>query len=60
MLLSVVDKGPRGRKRKEAWSHADLGHIPALPLTSYLTLGKLLKGHHNNDNDLHRVVESIQ
>lgn len=28
------------------------GHIPALPLTSSMTLGKLLKGHHSNDNDL--------
>lgn len=51
----MADKGEG--ERRQGFGAAQMEHIPALPLTSYMTLGKLLKGHSNGANDLQRVTE---
>lgn len=44
-------------ERRQGFGAAQMEHIPPLPLTSYMALGKLLKGHSKGANDLQRVIE---
>lgn len=54
LRVSMADKA-EGESR-QGFGAAQMQHIPALPLTSYMTLGKLLR-HSNGANDLQRVTE---
>lgn len=51
----MEDKGEG--ERRQGFGAAQMEHIPALPLNSYMTLDKLLKGHSKGANDLQRVIE---